>query len=283
MKKFINKGFTLIELLVVLAIIALLLSIIIPAVKMAKRKAASAVCLVNAKNLSLSWYTYAGANDGRIMSSNPNDPPSRGPWVKHPEREDRTPCGETASYPPVTDDDEKRGIEKGMMYQYGVDSYDTYHCPGATAHKSKFDGTTIFRSYSIPTCLGNKIRKFHEINSPSLRYNFVEEGDGRNFNVGSWDFYTPSDNPNRPEYYWRDPISINHGNSGILGFCDGHAEVRVWMDSDTKARLNFYYQRPDIVSYGYTPGCLSYEFEILRTIGQINDTEYMGRGWAYRK
>ena len=53
---FRRKGFTLIELLVVIAIIALLLAIIVPAVKMAKRKAASAVCLTNVKNLSVAWY-----------------------------------------------------------------------------------------------------------------------------------------------------------------------------------------------------------------------------------
>ena len=53
------KAFTLIELLVVIAIIALLLAILMPALSMAKKKASTAVCLVNTKNLSLAWYMYA--------------------------------------------------------------------------------------------------------------------------------------------------------------------------------------------------------------------------------
>ena len=252
MQKIAKKGFTLIELLVVIAIIALLMSIIVPALKMAKRKAASAVCLTNAKNLSLAWYTYQGANDGKLMSSNPGNSAS---WVQHPEQENGTPRDPLSSFPPVTDEDEKRGIAKGLMYQYGVDNFDAYHCPGDTYRKSKFDGSPIFRSYSLPTCLNGSggLKKIHEINSPSMRYTFVEEGEGRNFNMGSWDFYTPTTNPNREEYYWRDPISINHGNSGILGFCDGHAEVHVWVDSDTKARIDFYFKdiHNTIRNYGY--------------------------------
>ncbi|MBN1126809.1 MAG: type II secretion system protein [Sedimentisphaerales bacterium] len=288
MKRF--KAFTLIELLVVIAIVSLLLSIIVPAVKMAKRKAAVAVCLTNVKNLSLAWYTYTGENDGKLMNANPGEynNPRPDAWIQHPGRENGSPCGGTTTYPPVTDDDEKRGIEKGMMYQYGIDSFDVYHCPGDTFRKSKYDGTTIFRSYSLPACLngsGERVRKFHEINSPSMRYNFLEEGEGRNFNMGNWDYYTPTTNPKRPEYYWRDPISINHGNSGVLGFCDGHAEVHVWQDSDTKARIDLYFSDPSIENYGYGGNnCLSEKFEQLyRNFDQVADTEYMGRGWAYRK
>ena len=53
-----NKAFTLIELLVVIAIIALLLSIVMPGLNMAKRKAASAACLSNARQMSMAWYMY---------------------------------------------------------------------------------------------------------------------------------------------------------------------------------------------------------------------------------
>ena len=64
-----TKAFTLIELLVVIAIIALLMAIIMPALSMAKRKAATTACLSNTKNLALGWFMYAGDNDARIMSS----------------------------------------------------------------------------------------------------------------------------------------------------------------------------------------------------------------------
>lgn len=275
-----KKGFTLIELLVVIAIISLLLSIIVPSLKMAKRKAATASCLTNVKNLTLAWYSYQGENNGRFMSADPTATEAQAPWVRHPIREDGTPCLPTATTPPVTDDDEKRGIARGKMYEYGVDNFDTYHCPGDTYRKSKYDGTTIFRSYALPSALGKGVSRFHQITSPSTRYTFVEEGEGRNFNFGSWEFYAPWDSVNEyKRWYWRDPISINHGNSGVLGFCDGHAEVHIWQDSDTKARLEFYFSNPSIQDYGFGGGS-ALNSNFIPTPGQNNDTEYMGRGWA---
>jgi prepilin-type N-terminal cleavage/methylation domain-containing protein len=68
MKK--TKGFTLIELLVVIAIIAMLLAVIVPSLKLAKQKAASVICLTNAQNLSLGWFSYKEDNKDRIMSAN---------------------------------------------------------------------------------------------------------------------------------------------------------------------------------------------------------------------
>ncbi len=275
-----KKGFTLIELLVVIAIISLLLAIIVPAVKMAKRKADSASCLTNVKNLTLAWYSYQGENNGRFMSANPGAASSDAPWVTYPVREDGTPCQINTSTPVVTDDDEKRGIAKGKMYEYGIQSFDTYHCPGDRFRKSKYDGTTIFRSYSIPSAFGKGVSRFHQITSPSTRYVFVEEAEGRNYNFGAWEFYTPWDTQNQysGEWYWRDPIGVTHGNSGILGFCDGHAEVHVWKDSDTKARLDMYFGNPSIHNFGWGADGLNSFF--IRSIGQTNDTEYMGRGWA---
>lgn len=277
-----KKGFTLIELLVVIAIISLLLSIIIPAINMAKRKAASAVCLTNVKNLTLTWYIYQGENDGRLMSAHPDRPDAEAPWTRHPIRANGNPCNWDSTTPPVTDEDEQRGIARGKMFEYGVDNFDTYHCPGDTMRKSKYDGTPIFRSYALPSIFGHgkSISKFYQITQPALRYTFVEEGEGRNYNFGAWEFYTPWDPLNEYErWYWRDPISVNHGNSGILGFCDGHAEVRVWQDSDTKDRLTFYFNNP-IDNFGFGSGNLNGEF--YPTPGQNNDTEYMGRGWAQR-
>ena len=108
------NAFTLIELLVVIAIIALLLSIVTPALRMAKRKAASVVCLSNVKNLSLAWYMYQDEHNGELVDPDIVD---RG-WVASPERADGTECENALPAPPVTDEDEIRGIEKGMLYPY---------------------------------------------------------------------------------------------------------------------------------------------------------------------
>lgn len=58
-----RKGFTLIELLVVIAIIALLLAILMPALKKAKEQGQRAVCKSNLKNYTLAIVMYTGDND----------------------------------------------------------------------------------------------------------------------------------------------------------------------------------------------------------------------------
>lgn len=57
------KAFTLIELLVVIAIIGLLLAIIIPSLRMAKRKAQEVICRSNQRQWYLCYHLYAEAND----------------------------------------------------------------------------------------------------------------------------------------------------------------------------------------------------------------------------
>jgi prepilin-type N-terminal cleavage/methylation domain-containing protein len=62
-----RTGFTLIELLVVISIIALLLSILMPGLQMAKAKAKQTICLTNLRSLGVAMWTYGEDNNGSFM------------------------------------------------------------------------------------------------------------------------------------------------------------------------------------------------------------------------
>lgn len=62
----LQRGFTLIELLVVISIIAVLISLIAPAVQTARRSARNLQCINHLKNLALAVHNSATSNNGNI-------------------------------------------------------------------------------------------------------------------------------------------------------------------------------------------------------------------------
>jgi len=60
-------GFTLIELLVVISIIALLVSILMPALSKARKQARKIVCMTSVRSYAMAFMLYGSENDGKIL------------------------------------------------------------------------------------------------------------------------------------------------------------------------------------------------------------------------
>ena len=213
-----GKAFTLLELLVVISIIALLMSILIPALGKAKELARGIICTHNLKTMSLAWFAYMTENSGELIGGNTGESPHD--WVQFPSGPSSDPI-----------EQKKEGIRQGALFPY-VKTVKVYHCP--SDKRLKDPSQRAFRSYSIAGGLnerhsygiGKPVKKFTDIKGPGSKYVFVEENDPRGINERAWHL-----NPTGDE--WGDPLAIWHNKKSTLGFADGHAELHTWLDERT--------------------------------------------------
>ena len=234
------SAFTLIELLVVIAIIAILASLLLPALSKAKSTATGAVCQSNQKQIGLAWYMYQDENDGNMSSATYEGRlliggmffPVDWPWP---------PAG-------ITNNEQalayiKERLELGPLWPY-ASSHDVYNCPGDGRTKLQWGKGWTFDTYARAGGLNNTgnsgwsdgsrlhITKFSQIINPSDKYVFVEEGTKYagghgGANLGPWAL-----NPETKQ--WIDPVAVWHNDASTFSFADGHAESHRWLEVATK-------------------------------------------------
>jgi prepilin-type N-terminal cleavage/methylation domain-containing protein/prepilin-type processing-associated H-X9-DG protein len=278
-----KSAFTLIELLVVISIIALLVSILLPALQMAKRKAGGAVCLVHQKGIALAWVMYAQDNKDLMVGSSVEWRPEliangsyKINWVYKPEDEQGNPAYTSTQGWLVPQglwrETEIWGIRRGKLYPY-TESDGVYHCPTDSRDKN----VKGFRTYSMAGGLNGEadqisskqlaLKKTTQINQPSEKYITVEEP-APGWNAGSWLIFTPEQQV-LPVRYATDPVATWHGGGTVMNFCDGHAETHIWQDPETVTNAEL----------GQQGGTILWNGDILGD----NDYLWMKKHYAYNE
>ena len=269
-----KKAFTLIELLVVISIIALLLSILMPGLQLAKAKAKNLLCATNLKGIVTAWHMYSGDNGEKLMSAETRYSPAGVQdipyWVWGPtdvETGAQVDASNPDSYDP-TQAEREEGLKRGVIWPY-LESVDVFHCQ---SDKSKGGN---FRSYSMPDSMNGSGWVFKdaytiykgqgEIVNPVGRIVLLEESDPRGCNWGSYVMDPREDK-------WNDPMTVWHGGSSAFAFADGHAEIKKW-DQETVEIFTDVDPRTGIRKSDGTP----------TTDGGIEDVEWMHRGWSRAK
>ena len=231
-------AFTLIELLIVIAILALLLAIFIPTLRLAKSKARGVCCLNNLYQLQLCGRLYSDDYDGFLLPNrhvyNINTgQPSVG-W-----RDDMTWCAGLAPY-----DTNTENIERGLLFPYNR-STKIYRCPADLSKVRTQDGQLLSmrrtRSYNLSQSINGcpydnpqfyppSFTKEQEIDEPSpgrlLHFVGVHED-----SILESHFGIPPRGPTyrRKRPQWWDLPAGRHSQGGCFSFVDGHAERWRWV------------------------------------------------------
>jgi prepilin-type N-terminal cleavage/methylation domain-containing protein/prepilin-type processing-associated H-X9-DG protein len=227
-----ERGFTLIELLVVIAIIAILASMLLPALSKAKAKGQGISCVSNLKQLQLAWFMYASDHNDKLVYNNSHGAGEPAGWVQGWLKDPVDATNTALLKAPL-----------GLLWDYNK-SLGIYKCPadrstvtfGATQYprvrsismNGNMNGNSWYTAIIDPNYF--TFRKYTEILRPPpvQAFVFVDEHPD---DIDDGYFYVILD---KKGIWGNVPANYHNGACG-LSFADGHAEIKKWRDRDTLA------------------------------------------------
>jgi len=260
-----RAGFTLIELLVVIAIIAILASLLLPALSKAKAKAQGIMCLNNNKQLMMAWRFYVDDNNDRLPFAYVEDnTANKNYWFAWMHGILDYSNGNAANWNPTNT------IMHGAIWKYTGNSLAIYKCPAdmiqVKPSSGPYAGQSVarIRSMSMNSWMGmnegvhtwfgdSSFRAYLKTSDlvdpgPAMTWMLIDEHPD-SLNDG---FFCIDMNgyPNPASTSLPDVPASYHNGAGGLAFADGHSEIKRWRDGRTKPPV----KRMDLGSTGYRAG-----------------------------